>query len=239
VKVEGRRLSVEFHIAGPSEHGHGLLKKRSLLRRRTTYRAKTLGVGRVIGPLDSKCSRYSSQTLDLALVRRRQRSKESDAAVKHQLRGRHPTKQRNLRVPPFNRKRAVVDQLIAARSTDDLLRRQVQAYRASLTLELLAQLTNGLEQGEGLIRQASIDASLCFDIRQRFSTADERAFNVDSIGLTIRVEIYLPEDRLAILPRQQARRALAQHLRMQRCPDVRKIQRDAAATCGTGNWIAL
>lgn len=100
VKVEGWRLSVELHIAGPSEHRHSLLKKCGLLGRRTTYRAKTLGIGRVLGPLDSECSRYSSQTRDLALVCRRQRSKESDSAVKHQLRGRHSTKQRNLRFHP-------------------------------------------------------------------------------------------------------------------------------------------
>ena len=148
-------------------------------------------------------------------------AQDPGAGAEHERGRGHAREQRDLRVPVLGRNRHAVADGPRAVLVDDLLVGDREAHPAARALERQAALAD-LAQQRGDVRGHVVVGVLgdAADLGARDVGRDERSG---------RVEVERPQDGRAPHAREQARRALGEHGRVQRRVLVRRVDGDRAA----------
>ena len=154
--------------------------------------------------------------------RRRERTQQARAGREHQLGGGHAGQQGDLGVEVLDRQRAAVGEPVAAVAGDHLLLGDGEADGAARALALDQQRADLGEQREPLVG-ARVQRPLGARVVQLLAAADEGAADVEAGPLAVAVEVDRPQHRRPVPGGQQARGALGEQRRVQRCLGVGQV----------------
>ena len=102
----GRNVAVDGEIAGTADESGCRLHHRERGRVVAVEAAEVLAVRDRLGPGEAERAGLFAEGRDALLTRLRHRAEHPDASAQHELRGRHPGHERQLRVPLLDRQRA-------------------------------------------------------------------------------------------------------------------------------------
>src|SRR6476619_1868293 len=223
-----RDVPVEGGVAGAAQEAGRRGEERRLPGHVRVQRPDERRIRHLLRPRHSERLRGAAQALEPHRVGGGDGAEDPRLSFEHQLRRGHPGHERDLRVPPLDRKGRAVRKLVPVRALRDFLLGQLQAHAAAANLALLAEDPHLAQEPEHLVCGPVVDGSLDAAVRELLAAADTSLADVDVGALAGLVDVHRPDERGTQLAGKQARRALGELGRIQTRVAVGRVERHTA-----------